>query len=361
MASPNRTKALRRFHLSAVAFTAAMAITAASIAAPPGGSRISERGGATGTETRQVPGFLLEKGRYVTIDVPRRLWEAAPEGIGPIGINDLEQIVGSYEDHSGMVHGFLLDRRRGRFANIDVPGALGTQAEKINNRGQIVGKYAEDEEDVQNNTLRRFLYDRGRFVRIDFPRARQTLAHGINDRGQVVGEYTDADGTIHGFRWDKGRFTTFDGPDGGGAALNEINDRGQMIGVFGDDQTARGFLLSGGVYEIFAAPGFRVTIAYGLNNHAQIVGAAADQPVGGTVAKAFLLARGATGAFTLFNRPGTTATLAFDINNRGQIVGVAGNIPPSAQRGASMMGVTSELQGGQPAWPGSEVDGQDRP
>jgi probable HAF family extracellular repeat protein len=347
---------------AAIATAIAFAAFAAPAAAQPEDSRLPQ-GGATSTETRQVQGFLLDEGRYVTIDVPAELGNTAPQGLGPIGINDREAIVGSYSDNRGMVHGFLLEGRGKftRFTNIDVPGALGTQAEKINNRGQIVGKYAEDEEDVQNNTLRAFLYDRGRFIRIDFPRARQTLAHGINDRGQVVGEYTDADGTIHGFRWDKGRFTTFDGPDGGGAALNEINDRGQMIGVFGDDQTARGFLLSGGVYEIFAAPGFRVTIAYGLNNHAQIVGAAADQPVGGTVAKAFLLARGATGAFTLFNRPGTTATLAFDINNRGQIVGVAGNIPPSAQRGASMMGVTSELQGGQPARPGSEVDGQDRP
>jgi uncharacterized membrane protein len=112
-----------------------------------------------------------------------------------------------------------------------------------------------------------------------------------------------------------------------------------MIGVFADEDAgdggvppARGFLLSGGVYTTFAAPGFRYTIAYGLNDRGQIVGSAANElePVPGATAKAYLLAEGAKGRFTLFNRPGTTATLAFDINNRGQIVGVAGNIPPGA-------------------------------
>jgi probable HAF family extracellular repeat protein len=345
MASPNRTEVLRRFRLSVIAFTAAMAITAASVAAPPEGSRFRERGGATGTETRQLPGFLLEKGRYVTIDVPRRLWETAPEGIGPIGINDLGQIVGSYTDNRGMVHGFLLDRRRARFANIDVPGALGTQAERINNGGQIVGKYAEDLEDVQNNTLRAFLFDRGRFVRLDFPRARQTLAHGINARGQVVGEYTDRTGTIHGFRWERGRFTTIDGPRRRPGGLVEINDRGQMLGLFGPDDAARGFLLGSGAYATFAFPRARFTVPYGLNNRGQIVGAATtENPNVATAAQGFILAKGIGGRFTPLDRPGWSITVPFDINNRGQIVGVAVNSPPTSQGGTSLMGAMSDVE-----------------
>jgi probable HAF family extracellular repeat protein len=292
---------------------------------------------------RQVPGFLLEKGRYLTVDVPRRLRETAPQGIGPIGINDREEIVGSYEDNRGMVHGFLLDRRRGRFANIDVPGALGTQAEDINSRGQIVGKYAEDLNDVRNNTLRAFLLDRGLFVRLDFPGAQQTLAHGINAQGLVVGEYTDRTGTIHGFRWERGRFTTVDGPRGKPGALVEINDRGQMLGLFGPDDAARGFLLSGGAYATFAFPGTRFTIPYGLNNRGQIVGAAtSENPNLATEAQGFILARGIGGRFTPLDRPGRSTTLPFNINNRGQIVGVAVRSPPSGQRpGAPPMGMMS--------------------
>jgi hypothetical protein len=175
MASPERTNVRRRVRRSiavAVAFAALAAATA----------------GASAQSSSPFAGFLLDRGRYVTVDVPADLKETAPEGLGPIGINDRGEIVGSYTDNRGMVHGFLLQSRGRftRFTNIDVPGALGTQAEKINNRGQIVGKYGDDEEDVQNNTLRGFLYDRGRFIPIDFPGAQQTLAHGINDRGQVA-------------------------------------------------------------------------------------------------------------------------------------------------------------------------------
>ena len=167
--------------------------------------------------------------------------------LGPIGINERGQIVGSYTDADGTTRGFLLDWR-GRFASIDVPGSTGTQAEKINNRGQVVGVYVDIPNPSPDAPRRGFLLDRGRFIRLDAPGAVATLAHGINERGQVVGEYKDAGGKTRGFLWDKGRFATFDGPDGTGAAFTEINDRGQIVGVYGEfgGPAQRGFLLSGG-------------------------------------------------------------------------------------------------------------------
>jgi hypothetical protein len=94
-----------------------------------------------GSSTRPrtgVPGFLLDRGRYTPVAIPRRLAATAPQGIVPTGINDRHQIVGEYIDDGLMSRGFLLDKG-GRFTRIDVPGALGTNAAKINNRGQIVG------------------------------------------------------------------------------------------------------------------------------------------------------------------------------------------------------------------------------
>jgi uncharacterized membrane protein len=55
-----------------------------------------------------------------------------------MGLNDRGQIVGEYQDQDGVDHGFLLDRGD-RFTRIDVPGAKGSEASKLNNRGQLVG------------------------------------------------------------------------------------------------------------------------------------------------------------------------------------------------------------------------------
>jgi hypothetical protein len=56
----------------------------------------------------------------------------------PYGINNRGQIVGDYEDARGGCHGYLLDN--GRFTTIDVPGEP-TQALGLNDRGQVVGLY----------------------------------------------------------------------------------------------------------------------------------------------------------------------------------------------------------------------------
>jgi hypothetical protein len=163
------------------------------------------------------PGFLLERGRFKPVAIPRRLEDLAPQGIGPFGINDRGQIVGEYVDAGNVPHGFLLDKA-GRFTPIDVPGAKATNAAKINNRGQIVGAYSNDTTDLDANGVPRrgFVLDKhGRFTRLDVPGARSSQALDINDRGQVSGDYQDADGVFRGYVWERGRFRTVDGPRAG--------------------------------------------------------------------------------------------------------------------------------------------------
>src|SRR6266496_1199309 len=67
-------------------------------------------------------GFLSDNGIFTTIDVPGAVRGQA------IGLNDRDQIVGSYVDivgePLGLDHGFLLDN--GIFSTIDVPGAVAT-------------------------------------------------------------------------------------------------------------------------------------------------------------------------------------------------------------------------------------------
>ena len=37
------------------------------------------------------------------------------------------------------------------------------------------------------------------FTTIDYPDAVETVAYGINDRGEIVGKYADSSGDLHGF------------------------------------------------------------------------------------------------------------------------------------------------------------------
>ena len=88
-------------------------------------------------------GFPLERGRFTNFDVPGAvLWTL------PFGINNHGRIVGFTTDGPGLdqsqeIHGFLLANGvNGPLTRIDVPGALATGATGINDRGQVVGLYA---------------------------------------------------------------------------------------------------------------------------------------------------------------------------------------------------------------------------
>src|SRR5690242_11626626 len=91
------------------------------------------------------------------------------------------------------------------FTTIDVPGSTFSDVEGINAGGQMVGTYAD-----AAGRLHGFLLDKGVFTNIDFPGATTfTEPIGINSRGQIAGIY-DSGGTQHGFLLDKGTFSTID-------------------------------------------------------------------------------------------------------------------------------------------------------
>lgn len=117
------------------------------------------------------------------------------------GINNNEDIVGSYKDSNGKSHGFLhtggdLNFTTG-FSTIDYPGAPTSGAHGINNNGEIVGWFISKV--GINETHSGFLRTSGgSFYRIDVPGAQYTYPHGINDNGRVAGRYFDSRGQ-HGF------------------------------------------------------------------------------------------------------------------------------------------------------------------
>ena len=268
-----------------------------------------------------TPGFLLDRGRYTTLEVPGATVETAP-----LGINNRGQIVGTARGGGQPDRGFLRDPH-GRITIIRVPGARSTTAQKLNDRGQLTGYYSTTTDDPREDPTG-FLLDRGRYTRIAVPGAVTTTVVGINNRTQVVGQYQTPDGVFHGYVWERGRFTTIDVPGAAATSLVDINDRGQLLGAYADDLTGRpgtvhGFVWDRGRLRSFDGPAGTLLLPGDLNNRGQIVGATIDPAT--ETAHGFLLANGANGPFTPIRFPDAPSTLAFGLNDRGQITGTYNN------------------------------------
>lgn len=321
MALPTHSTPRWRLGLAA-AVGVLSALTAAGAAASTPTVHTQARTTPPDTSPRTpFPGFLLDQGRYTTIEAPE-------PGVQqyPFDINDHGLITGEYvrvgpDQTPDSESGFVRDAR-GRTSVFDVPGAQGTEASKINNRGQIVGGFSLDTPIVNDSAaLHGFLRDGDRFTRIDVPGAQGTEALGVNDHAQVVGAYADAAGTLHGYLWDKGRFTTIDVPGAALTSPTDINNDGQIVGRYIDAAGAvHGYLWDNGRVVTIDVPGDPLTTAEGIDDRGRIVGYSADD-ADLTGARGYLLAEGAKGPFTPISYPGAPRTAAEGLNNRGQIVG----------------------------------------
>ena len=150
---------------------------------PPGATSargINNRGDIVGSFSYK--GFLDVGGIFFTVQFPpgNNLTLA-------LGINDGQQIVGSYTDDRNRPHGFLLSA--GIYTTVDVPGSRQTVAAAINNHGQIAGTYRNNGEP----NVRGFVLQENAVTLIDVPDSLVTEVWGINNRGQIVGVYADAD------------------------------------------------------------------------------------------------------------------------------------------------------------------------
>jgi len=173
-------------------------------------------------------GFTWDQGTFTTIDYP-----GATSG-GAYGINDLGQIVGGFCPTSNVcggtvlnptAHAFLDDH--GTFTQLDYPGAFETQANAINNAGQIAGVY-----NSVPGGLKSFLYQNGVYTSLQDPNAVWTDATAINNHGVIAGSYQDGQVRVHGFLYQNGKFETVDHPDTGATSINGINDDGVIVGAW---------------------------------------------------------------------------------------------------------------------------------
>ncbi len=82
-------------------------------------------------------GFLLDHGKLELLKGPR-----GAVSVQALGVNNEDQVVGSYVDAQGNTHGFLFDDHTKGYTTIDDPNANGmTVVNGLNDKGQLVGFY----------------------------------------------------------------------------------------------------------------------------------------------------------------------------------------------------------------------------
>jgi len=234
---------------------------------------------------------------------------------GAYGINDSGDIVGFYSDDEDLSHGFL--DAGGSFTTVDVAGypdyeTLGAYG--INGSGDIVGSFY----DNTYGYYYAFLYSGGKFTIVDSGAAATLGAYGINSSGAIVGSYVDDTGVEHGFLLDaEGNVTTIDFPSGAKSIAYGINGPGDIVGYYLDSSSKwHGFLYHAGSFTTIDFPGVSKTFAYGINDSGDIVGVYVDPK---NLPHGFFLDVG--GNFTSIDIPGAQQTEVFGINNAGQIAG----------------------------------------
>lgn len=113
--------------------------------------------------------------------------------------------MGVYTSSDGHQHGFLLNN--GKYQTIDYPGSTETAARWINPSGEIVGEYTDT-----SGKIHGYILYKGQFVSFDYPSANSTTAFGVGANADIVGPYTTLPFTFHGFLLSKGQFSTMDFP-----------------------------------------------------------------------------------------------------------------------------------------------------
>jgi probable HAF family extracellular repeat protein len=232
-------------------------------------------------------GYLLHKGNFTTIDFP------GGEGGHTHGINSSGAIVGLY--YTGKrYHGFVLSG--GAYTSIDFPGAQSTRANGINTAGDIVGSYYDNNSDSTGaNTGSKghgFLLRAGVLTAIDFPGADFTDAWRINDNGQILGRYKSGNGNFHIFLYTIATrsFSSIDFPNavetamGGFSQMGGLNNNGDIASGYCNSSNCEldsvgslhGFVLSRGGFTSLDVPGAAGTIAFGINDQGAIVGGYTD-------------------------------------------------------------------------------------
>jgi hypothetical protein len=215
---------------------------------------------------------------------------------------------------------------QGNYVNENFPGSVQTQVTGLNNRGVTVGFWSSMNNASMTNNNFGWVNVDGHFRTADFPT--KTPADppmdqllGVNDSDLAVGFWVDGNGNNHGYEYNitTGRYSSVVDPQDKTASLQAtaINDRDDIAGTVGSD----GFLLThGGQFITLSAPGASSTMALGVNDSDEVVGAYTVGSGSSAVMHGFTWTP-QHGFSTVDDPHGIGTTTINGVNDRGQLVG----------------------------------------
>jgi hypothetical protein len=275
-----------------------------------------------GTSSVFTADSRAQVGNFVNLDVPGALLTRIND------VNNFGVMVGRYDDQTG-THGFT--SANGSFTTIDYPGAGATTSIGVNDLGDVVGRF------TTSGVDHGFLLARGAFLQIDFPGALSTQCHGINRQGQIVGRYLSLENPAngkgmglsheHGFLLDDGHFSSIDFPDADTTDAWKVTDAGDVVGDWSEhgalqSGSLHGYVLHAGEFRSIDLPDVLGTASRKVNPAGQLIGIyisdqkLVEKQVG--LDHAFLLSGGVQ---YLFDFPGSTSTDGNALNDSGLVVG----------------------------------------
>ena len=180
-------------------------------------------------------------------------------------VNNRGDIVGAFVE-SGRTIGYVASSN-GRVSRLELSGWEITYATGINDRRQVVA------DAVNADRSKPFLIENGQSAAIDIPEAISSGANDINNAGQVVGAYFDVENRLRGYLYDHGAVTSLLFPGSEYTSAVAINDRGQIVGNYGGANGNGSFFYWNGVFSELTAPNIAVSFfVTGINNSGTIVG-----------------------------------------------------------------------------------------
>ncbi len=131
--------------------------------------------------------YWIQKRSFVPVRVPVKA-----DSVVASGINDRGDVSGFYT-LGKRTSAFVLTRHS--FISINLGGKTNTQALGINNKDQVVGSFVD-----AHGKMHGFVWRNWNLTQVDNPNGSGgTLVNGIDNRNQIVGFFVDAKGNTNGF------------------------------------------------------------------------------------------------------------------------------------------------------------------